>query len=173
MAKFARVRRRVLLNLVWHSARLFIFQTVVFCLKWSVFRKKGRRSYLRSFRNSKCLVCIPIASLIQNVTLKFWNYSIGANIRQLIDRPDGTYCFRERKDRVYYVSEKILGLAQTAGPSHLISAGTCFGKFTKSNKFILHITALNYMVPYAKHKIWLKSSAEQQYLYGHHVLKSG
>lgn len=68
----------------------------------------------------------------------------------LIERPDGLYCFREKKDRVYYVSEKILKLATTIPPENLISMGTCFGKFTKSNKFRLHITALNYLAPYAQ-----------------------
>ena len=33
---------------------------------------------------------------------------IGENIKLLIDREDGTYCFRLHKDRVYYVSEKIM-----------------------------------------------------------------
>ncbi|KAF7383079.1 60S ribosome subunit biogenesis protein NIP7 [Vespula maculifrons] len=98
---------------------------------------------------------------------------IGENIKNLIDRPDGTYCFREKKDRIYYVSEKILSLAHTVSPDHLVSLGTCLGKFTKSGKFKLHITALNYLAPYAQHKLWVKSSAEQQFLYGHHVLKSG
>merc|ERR1711909_104756 len=56
---------------------------------------------------------------------------------------------------------------------NLISLGTCFGKFTKSRKFRLHITALDFLAPYAQHKIWVKASAEQQFLYGHHVLKSG
>ena len=32
---------------------------------------------------------------------------------------------------------------------------------------------MDYLAPYAQHKIWLKSSAEQQYLYGHNVMKSG
>uniref|UniRef100_T1JEE3 60S ribosome subunit biogenesis protein NIP7 homolog n=1 Tax=Strigamia maritima TaxID=126957 RepID=T1JEE3_STRMM len=52
---------------------------------------------------------------------------VGENIRLLVDRPDGTYCFRFHNNRVFYVS----------------------------------------------HKVWLKASAEQQYLYGHHVMKSG
>lgn len=95
------------------------------------------------------------------------------NVKLLIDRPDGTYCFREKKDRVYYISERLLQLAQTVKPDNLISAGTCFGKFTKTNKFRLNITALTYIAPYAPHKIWLKPSAEQQFLYGHHVIKSG
>merc|ERR1712243_389760 len=30
-----------------------------------------------------------------------------------------------------------------------------------------------FSAPYAQHKIWVKSSAEQQFLYGHHVSKSG
>lgn len=32
----------------------------------------------------------------------------------------------------------------------LLSLGTCFGKFTKSGKFRLHITALDYISQYAK-----------------------
>lgn len=98
---------------------------------------------------------------------------IGENVKLLIDRPDGIYCFREKKDRVYYVSEKILSFASTVAPDHLTSVGTCIGKFTKSGKFRLHITALHYLAPYAQFKIWLKPSAEQQFLYGHHVGKSG
>ena len=33
---------------------------------------------------------------------------IGDNIKSLIDRSDGTYCFRLHRERVYYVSEKIM-----------------------------------------------------------------
>ncbi|KAJ8680358.1 hypothetical protein QAD02_016145 [Eretmocerus hayati] len=98
---------------------------------------------------------------------------IGDNVKHLIDRPTGNYCFREKKDRVYYVSEKLLALANTVSPDNLMSVGTCIGKFTKSGKFRLHITALPCLAPYAKHKIWVKSSAEQQFLYGHNVNKSG
>ncbi len=32
---------------------------------------------------------------------------------------------------------------------------------------------MDYLAPYAQHKIWLKQSAEQQFLYGHNVTKSG
>lgn len=31
-----------------------------------------------------------------------------------------------------------------------MSVGTCFGKFTKTTKFRLHITALDFLAPYAK-----------------------
>ena len=56
---------------------------------------------------------------------------------------------------------------------NLLSLGTCFGKFTKTKKFRLHVTALDYLAPYAHHKSWLKASAAQQFLYGHNVVKSG
>lgn len=51
---------------------------------------------------------------------------------------------------MYYVAEKVLKLAESISPENLVSIGTCFGKFTKSNKFRLHITALNYLAPYAQ-----------------------
>ncbi|XP_076727260.1 60S ribosome subunit biogenesis protein NIP7 homolog isoform X2 [Callospermophilus lateralis] len=75
---------------------------------------------------------------------------IGENLQLLVDRPNGTYCFRLHNDRVYYVSEKILKLAANISGDKLVSLGTCFGKFTKTHKFRLHITALDYLAPYAK-----------------------
>ena len=33
---------------------------------------------------------------------------------------------------------------------NLLSMGTCFGKFTKTDKFRLQITALDFLAPYAK-----------------------
>ncbi|CAG7816590.1 unnamed protein product [Allacma fusca] len=98
---------------------------------------------------------------------------IGENIKLLIDRPDGTYCFRLHQERVYYVSEEIMLKAGNIARHNLVCLGTCIGKFTKSKKFHLHITALDYLAPYALGKMWLKSSAEQQFLYGNNVTKSG
>eukprot|EP00795_Rhopilema_esculentum_P006944 gene6944-12564_t len=99
--------------------------------------------------------------------------SIGDNTRMLLDRPDGQYCFRLHKDRIYYVKEEIMKKATNIGRDNLISLGTCFGKFTKSGKFRLQITALDFLAPYAKFKVWVKPSADQSFLYGNHVLKSG
>uniref|UniRef100_A0A8C5IR71 60S ribosome subunit biogenesis protein NIP7 pre-PUA domain-containing protein n=1 Tax=Junco hyemalis TaxID=40217 RepID=A0A8C5IR71_JUNHY len=76
--------------------------------------------------------------------------SIGENIQLLVDRPDGTYCFRLHRDRVYYLSEKLLKLAASVPRESLVAPGTCFGKFTKSQKFRLSVTALDYLAPYAK-----------------------
>lgn len=47
-------------------------------------------------------------------------------------------------------SEKILKLATNIARQKLVSVGTCFGKFTKTSKFRLHITALDFLAPYAK-----------------------
>merc|ERR1711966_450956 len=54
-----------------------------------------------------------------------------------------------------------------------LHCGTCLGKFTKSGKFRLHITALDYLAQYCKYKVWLKPSAEMSFLYGNNILKSG
>ncbi|XP_006870850.1 PREDICTED: 60S ribosome subunit biogenesis protein NIP7 homolog [Chrysochloris asiatica] len=106
------------------------------------------------------------------------NFSVLLDIKWAVlvtrmTRPDGTYCFRLHSDRVYYVSEKILKLATNISRDKLVSMRTCFGKFTKTHKFRLHVTALDYLAPYAKCKVWIKPGAEQTFLYGNHVLKSG
>lgn len=98
---------------------------------------------------------------------------IGENIKQLLERQDGKYCFRFHKDRVYYCKEQLMKKAGHISRDNLLSFGTCFGKFTKTGKFRLHVTALDFLAPYAKFKIWLKPNAEQQFLYGNHVMKAG
>ncbi|EGD76662.1 hypothetical protein PTSG_08012 [Salpingoeca rosetta] len=98
---------------------------------------------------------------------------IGPNIRLLLDRPDGPYCFRLHKDRVYYVSEAIMRLATNCARDNLMGLGTCFGRFNRSRKFRMHVTALPYLSAYAVYKVWVKPAAEQSFLYGNHVLKNG
>ncbi|KAJ7071153.1 cytosolic large ribosomal subunit protein [Mycena amicta] len=102
---------------------------------------------------------------------KLANY-IGKNLIHLIDRPDGAYCFRLQKDRVYYVSEESMRLAISVARPNLVSLGTCFGKFSKSGKFKLHITAVDHISKYAKYKVWIKPNGEMPFLYGNHVLKA-
>ena len=118
-------------------------------------------------------------------------------MKLLIDRPDGRYCFRLHRDRVYYMSERLLKHATIVDRDKMISIGTCFGKFTKTKKFHLHITSLDYLAPYAQvisiayvfllenvigtiiilvqYKIWLKPAAEQQFLLWkpHHEVRFG
>lgn len=49
----------------------------------------GRRSHSRGARAGRAHGTCPC--------------SIGENIQLLVDRPDGTYCFRLHRDRVYYL----------------------------------------------------------------------
>lgn len=53
-----------------------------------------------------------------------------------------------------------------------MAAGTCFGKFTKTKKFKLHVTCLDYLAQYARYKVWVKPGGEMSFLYGNHVAKA-
>jgi len=98
---------------------------------------------------------------------------VGENVRLLLERPDGDWCFRLHNDRVYYMSAEQLRLASCVPRENIVCVGTCFGKFTKTGKFRLHVTCLDHLASVARYKVWLKPSAEQSYLYGNHVLKAG
>jgi 60S ribosome subunit biogenesis protein NIP7 len=98
---------------------------------------------------------------------------IGHGIKRLIDRPDGRYCFRLHNNRVYYVSEALLKHASALPRDKLHQLGCTFGKFTKTGKFRLHVTCLDYLAQFAKYKVWVKPSSELSYLYGNNVLKAG
>lgn len=97
---------------------------------------------------------------------------IGRNIQYLVDRKDEPHVFRLHNDRVYYVSELVVKRAENIPRDCLISLGTCFGKFTKGRAFKLHITALDYLAQFGMYKMWIKPSAEMNFAYGNHVLKS-
>ena len=73
--------------------------------------------------------------------------------------------------RCYYVSEAIMRQATNFSRDNLVSLGTRLGKFSKKGVFRLHVTALTYIAPYAKYKVWIKPNQEQSFLYGNHVLK--
>lgn len=98
---------------------------------------------------------------------------IGRNIERLINRSDERHCFRLVKDRVYYVSESVMKASVGVRRDDLLSVGTCFGKFTKSGRFRLHVTALDHLDRHALYKVWVKPSAEMSFLYGNNVVKSG
>jgi len=82
------------------------------------------------------------------------------------------YVFRIQKDRVYYVRESLANLAVSVARENLLSLGTCLGKFTKTGKFRLHITALDVVAPHARYKVWVKANGEMPFLYGGHVVKA-
>ena len=52
--------------------------------------------------------------------------------------------------KTFTSSEQNMKRAASVMRKHLVSFGTCFGKFTKTKQFRLHVTALDYLAPYAK-----------------------
>lgn len=82
------------------------------------------------------------------------------------------HVFRISHQRVYYVRESLAGLAGSVARDNLLSLGTCIGKFTKTGKFRMHITALDVIAPHARYKLWVKPNGEMPFLYGGHVLKA-
>lgn len=87
-------------------------------------------------------------------------------------RQDDPHCFRLHKDKVYYVSEKNMKQATNIGQDQLLLLGTCFGKFTKSRNFRLHITALDFLAQHAQYKVWCKPSAEMTFFIWQSYTKS-
>lgn len=63
---------------------------------------------------------------------------------------------------VYYLPLPMLHLATSVARPNLISLGTCMGKFSKSGKFKLGVTALDWMAKYAKYKVSRAASCEDR-----------
>ncbi|KAL1961173.1 hypothetical protein VTO42DRAFT_3118 [Malbranchea cinnamomea] len=107
---------------------------------------------------------------------KLANYT-GRSLNNLIAPPEGEaeedrHVFRLHRSRVYYVRLSIANLATSIARPNLLSLGTCIGKFTKTGKFRLHITALDVIAPHARYKVWVKPNGEMPYLYGGNVVKA-
>ncbi|CBZ53777.1 putative 60S ribosome subunit biogenesis protein NIP7 [Neospora caninum Liverpool] len=96
---------------------------------------------------------------------------VGTNLMQIVDNQEDPHVFRLHHDRVFYMSEKVLKMAGCIPRKSLLLAGVCLGKFTKSRKFRLQVTALDLIARYAKYRIWVKPGGEQSYVYGNHVIK--
>ena len=110
---------------------------------------------------------------------KLANYT-GRSLSHLVTDTTGSgdhktpdrHVFRIQNARVYYVRESIANLATSVARKNLVSLGTCLGKFTKSGKFMLHITALDIIAPHARYKVWVKPNGEMPFLYGGNVVKA-
>ncbi|KAI9832658.1 MAG: ribosome biosynthesis protein nip7 [Sarea resinae] len=112
----------------------------------------------------------------QTLFSKLANYT-GRSLTHLITdstSADSTdrHVFRLHNSRVYYVRLSIANIATTIPRANLLSLGTCLGKFTKTGKFRLHITALDVMAPHARYKVWIKPNGEMPFLYGGNVVKA-
>ena len=108
---------------------------------------------------------------------KLANYT-GSSLTQLLqpidpsDPSSDRNVFRLHESRVYYVRLSLANLATSVARENLLSLGTCVGKFTKTGKFRLHITALDVIAPHARYKLWVKANGEMPFLYGGNVVKA-
>jgi len=115
----------------------------------------------------------------QTLFSKLANYT-GRSLTHLIAPPassDGSteedrHVFRLHESRVYYVRLSLANLATCIARDNLLSLGTCLGKFTKTGKFRLHITALDVIAPHARYKVWVKPNGEMPFLYGGNIVKA-
>ncbi|KAI9702511.1 MAG: ribosome biosynthesis protein nip7 [Candelina mexicana] len=117
----------------------------------------------------------------QTLFSKLANYT-GRSLTHLIAPPssnssdptssDDRHVFRLHASRVYYVRLSLANLATSIARPNLLSLGTCLGKFTKTGKFRLHITALDVIAPHARYKVWVKANGEMPFLYGGNVVKA-
>ncbi len=116
----------------------------------------------------------------QTLFTKLANYT-GRSLTQLIAPTDGAsgdgkdddrHVFRLHESRVYYVRLSLANLATSIARDHLLSLGTCVGKFTKTGKFRMHITALDVIAPHARYRLWVKPNGEMPFLYGGNVVKA-
>jgi 60S ribosome subunit biogenesis protein NIP7 len=114
----------------------------------------------------------------QTLFSKLANYT-GRSLNQLIapatsngETDEDRHIFRLHESRVYYVRLSLANLATSIARDNLLSLGTCLGKFTKTGKFRLHITALDVIAPHARYKIWVKPNGEMPFLYGGNIVKA-
>ncbi|CAF3440972.1 ribosome biosynthesis protein nip7 [Fusarium graminearum] len=112
----------------------------------------------------------------QTLFEKLANYT-GGSLKNLIapldDSPNADrYVFRLVRDRVFYVRLSIANLATSIAREKLLSLGTCLGKFTKTGKFRLHVTALPIIAEHARYKIWVKENGTMPFLYGSNIVKA-
>ena len=128
----------------------------------------------------------------QTLFAKLANYT-GNSLKNLIAPLDNgpnadRFVFRLHQSRCYYVRLSLANLATSISRDKLLSLGTCLGrlsakyigvatdigtgKFTKSGKFRLHITALPILSEHARYKVWVKANGEMPFLYGGHIVKA-
>lgn len=95
-------------------------------------------------------------------------YYIGDNTKDLLS----IYELRLNNQRVFLANKEILKACSQLGRDQIIACGVTLGKITKSNNFRITITALHTLHKFALYRVWIKPSAEMNFLYGNNALKS-
>lgn len=95
-------------------------------------------------------------------------FFIGDNIKDLL----GIYVLRLNNQRVFLTTDELLKASSQLARDQIITCGVLLGKFTKGDNFRIAITALHVLHKFANHKVWIKTSAEMNFLYGNNAIKS-
>lgn len=95
-------------------------------------------------------------------------YYIGDNTKDLLSG----YKLRLNNQRVFLATDELLRACSQLGRGQIVACGSILGKMTKSENFRVAVTAVHTLHRYANHKVWIKSSAEMNFLYGNNALKS-
>lgn len=109
-------------------------------------------------------------SKLANYTGRSLN-SIVANTSESGSESD-RYVFRMIGSRVYYVRLSLANLAVSIPRDNLLGVGTLIGKFTKTGKFRISITALDVIAPHARYTVWIKDNGVMPFLYGGSVARA-
>lgn len=105
---------------------------------------------------------------IQKIYKKLVRF-VGTSIEEMFNMKKD---LRLHNQKVLIVSKNHLKHTSQVSRNDLVCAGTVLGKFTKTNKFWINITAIHHLEKCSLHKIWIKSSAEMNFLYGNNILRS-
>lgn len=157
-----------------------IFGTKPITEKSYLFLPSQRNTKTKTNNDTPTLTMRPLTeSETKTLFEKLATYT-GPSLTHLIDPPTtdsattkpDRYVFRIQGSRVYYVRESLANLATSVSRDALLSLGTCLGKYTKTGKFRLHITALDVIAPHARYKVWIRPNGEMPFLYGGNVVKA-
>ena len=111
-------------------------------------------------------------SKLANYTGRSLNNLIAPSDTEETSNNSDRYVFRLHGSRVYYVRLSLANLATSIPRGELLSLGTCVGKFTKTGKFRMHITAVDVIAPHARYKVWVKQNGEMPFLYGGNIVRA-
>lgn len=74
--------------------------------------------------------------------------------------------------RVLLINTYILKHTSNIPKLDMVYCGTVIGKFTKNENFRISISSVHVLSQYAVNKVWIKKSAEMNFVYGNNALKS-
>lgn len=93
---------------------------------------------------------------------------IGDHVQELLEN----HKLYLNNQKILLITEEQLKAVGQIKRENIVSCGVIIGKFTKNNNFRITISSLHTLHRYAIHKVWIKLSAEMNYLYGNNALKS-